>query len=99
MSKGAKLSREEIANIEIGHTDVSHCQQWVLSLSFLLFIGLYPTLQFISHSPLREWRSKETIQDSIKAYETAIEDTSLLRKWLLPPPRTTLFDRSVADRQ
>ncbi len=79
------LSREEIANIEIGHTDVSKAQKWALTLFFLALISIYPVCQFCYRQPFAEWRNKGEIKQSIKAYETAIEDTSLLRKWLLPP--------------
>ena len=84
-NKPRKLSREEIANIEIGHTEVSTVQKWALTLFFLAFISIYPVCQFCYRQPFAEWRNKGEIKQSIKAYETAIEDTSLLRKWLLPP--------------
>ena len=80
-----KLSREDIAKIEIGHTNVSRPIQWTLTLTFLFFIGIYPVLQMFYHQPFGEWRQEESVQKSIKAYETAIEDSSLLRKWLLTP--------------
>ena len=84
-TKPRKLSREEIANIEIGHTEVGKAQKWALTLFFLAFIAIYPVCQFCYRQPFAEWRNKGEIKQSIKAYETAIEDTSLLRKWLLPP--------------
>ncbi len=80
-----KLSREEIANIEIGHTTVSIVQKYFIIIFFLLFIGIYPCIQIFYHQPFAEWRQKDDLQKSIKAYETAIEDTSLLRKLLLTP--------------
>ena len=85
-----KLSREEIAKIEIGHTSVSKAQKWFLTVFFLLIIGIYPVVQFVYHQPFREWRKKEDAQKSIKAYETAIEDTSLLRAALLTPAQRML---------
>lgn len=88
--KKKKLSREEIANIEIGNTVVSMAQKWFMSIFFLLFIGTYPCIQFFYQQPFGEWRKMETVQKSIKAYETAIEDTSLLRKWLLTPAQRFL---------
>ncbi len=90
-----KLSREEIAKIEIGNTVVSTSQKWFLTIFFLLVIGIYPCVQFFCHQPFREWRPKESVQKSIKAYETAIEDTSLLRAVLLTPAQrllTEVFD-------
>lgn len=80
-----RLSREEIAKIEIGHTEISNAQKWTLLLFFGLLITVYPICQFHVRQPFAEWRCAGTIQKSIKAYETAIEDTSLLRKWLLTP--------------
>ena len=80
-----KLSREETAKIEIGRTEVSRPVQLVLSGFFLFLIFLYPLVQCVCHSPFGEWRRAETAGRAIKAYETAIEETSLLRKWLLPP--------------
>ena len=94
-NKKIKLSREEIAKIEIGHTEVSRGQKWFLTVFFLLFIGVYPIMQMFYHQPFGEWRNLETIGKSIKAFETAIEDTSLLRKWLLTPAQRfllTVFD-------
>jgi len=85
-----KLSREEIANIEIGHTEVSRAVQWGLTLSFLALIVLYPVCQFCMRQPFAEWRNAGTVQSSIKAYETAIEDTSLLRQWFLAPAQRFL---------
>ena len=80
-----RLSREEIAKIEIGHTEVTAAQQWALSLFFLAAIIIYPVCQFCSHQPFADWRDRGEILASIKAYETTIEDNSLLRKWLLAP--------------
>ncbi|MCQ2353021.1 MAG: hypothetical protein MJ033_06040 [Victivallaceae bacterium] len=88
--KTKKLSREEIANIEIGNTSVSTAQKYFLTLFFLLLIGIYPCFQFYYHQPFREWRKMETAQKSIKAYETALEDTSLLRAFLLTPAQRFL---------
>ena len=85
-----KLSREEIANLEIGRTEVSRPVQLVLTGFFLLLIGLYPLVQCLYRSPFTEWRQKDSVRNSIKAYETGIEDTSLLREWLLPPVQTIL---------
>ena len=84
-SAAKKLSREETAKIEIGRTDVARPVQYVLTGFFLLVIFLYPLMQFCSRSPIAEWRRAETVQAAIKAYETGIEETSLLREWLLPP--------------
>ena len=89
-TKPRKLSREEVANIEIGHTEVSQAQKWALTLFFLAFISIYPVCQFCYRQPFAEWRNTGEIKQSIKAYETAIEDTSLLRKWLLPPIQSAL---------
>lgn len=89
-SKPRKLSREEIANIEIGHTEVKPAQKWALTLFFLAFISIYPVCQFCYHQPFAEWRKVGNLRETIKAYETAIEDTSLLRKWLLPPVQSIL---------
>ena len=89
-SKTRKLSRVEIANIEIGHTEVGTAQKWALTLFFLAFIAIYPVCQFCYRQPFAEWRSKGELRQSIKAYETAIEDTSLLRKWLLPPIQSAM---------
>ena len=85
-----RLSREEIAKIEIGHTEVTAAQQWTLSLLFLSFIVVYPVCQFCSHQPFADWRNEGEILASIKAYETTIEDNSLLRKWLLAPAQRLL---------
>ncbi len=87
-----KLSREEIANIEVGHTTVSGAQKWFLTVFFLLFIGSYPCVQIFWHQPFGEWRKMETAQKTIKAYETAIEDTSLLRYALLTPAQRFLMN-------
>lgn len=80
-----RLSREEIAKIEIGHTEVTAAQKWALSMFFLAVISIYPVCQFRAHQPFADWRGTGEIKSSIKAYETAIEDNSLLRKWLLAP--------------
>ncbi len=85
-----RLSREEIAKIEIGHTEVTAAQQWVLTLLFLAFIVVYPVCQFCSHQPFADWSDRGEILASIKAYETTIEDNSLLRKWLLAPAQRLL---------
>ena len=89
-TKPRKLSREEIANIEIGHTEVGTAQKWALTLFFLAFIAIYPVCQFCYRQPFAEWRNTGELKQSIKAYETAIEDSSLLRKWLLPPIQSAL---------
>ena len=80
-----RLSREEIAKIEIGHTEISNAQKWTLLLFFCLLITVYPICQFCVRQPFAEWRNAGTVQKSIKTYETAIEDVSLLRQWLLIP--------------
>lgn len=85
-----RLSREEIAKIEIGHTEVTAAQQWALSIFFLAAIVVYPVCQFCSHQPFADWRNEGEILASIKAYETTIEDNSLLRKWLLAPAQRFL---------
>lgn len=86
----AKLTREEIAKREIGVTDVSAAQKLFLSLFFLLAIGIYPCLQFVHSSPLEEFRPAATLREAFKQYETAIEDTSLLRAVLLGPAQEVL---------
>ena len=85
-----KLSREEIAKIEIGHTEVTTAQKWALSVLFLAVIAVYPVCQFCVHQPFADWRNKGEILASIKAYETTIEDNSLLRKCLLAPAQRFL---------
>ena len=89
-NRNRKLSREEIANIEIGHTEVGTAQKWTLVLFFLAFISIYPVCQFCCRQPFAEWRNMGEIKQSIKTYETAIEDSSMLRKWLLPPIQSAL---------
>lgn len=83
--KQKKLSREEIAKIEIGTTEISNPQKWTLFLLFICFISIYPVIQFCVQNPLAEWKNAGTIEQNIKAYETAIEDSSLLRQFLLAP--------------
>ena len=88
--KKAKLSREEIAKREIGVTEVSKPQKLFLSIFFLFVIGVYPCIQFVYSSPLKEIRPAATAQKAFKQYETAIEDTSLLRAVLLTPAQEFL---------
>ena len=88
--KKVKLSREEIAKREIGVTEVSKAQKLFLSIFFLFVIGVYPCIQFVYSSPLKEIRPAETAQKAFKQYETAIEDTSLLRAVLLTPAQEFL---------
>ena len=88
--KKVKLSREEIAKREIGATEVSKPQKLILSIFFLFVIGVYPCIQFVYSSPLKEIRPAATAQKAFKQYETAIEDTSLLRAVLLTPAQEFL---------
>ena len=88
--KKVKLSREEIAKREIGVTEVSKPQKLFLSIFFLFVIGIYPCIQFVYSSPLKEIRPAPTAQKAFKQYETAIEDTSLLRAVLLTPAQEFL---------
>ena len=88
--KKVKLSREEIAKREIGVTEVSKSQKLFLSIFFLFVIGVYPCVQFVYSSPLKEIRPAATAQKAFKQYETAIEDTSLLRAILLTPAQEFL---------
>ena len=88
--KKVKLSREEIAKREIGVTEVSKAQKLFLSIFFLFVIGVYPCIQFVYSSPLKEIRPAATAQKAFKQYETAIEDTSLLRAVLLTPAQEFL---------
>ena len=85
-----KLSREEIAKIEIGHTEVGVPQQRALTIFFLALIFVYPVCQCCWRMPFAEWRYDGDIRQSIKSYETAVEETSLLRQGLLPPVQTML---------
>ncbi len=87
-----KLSREDIAKIEIGQTTISKAQKWFFILFFLLFISIYPICQMFYIQPFGEWKQEPTLQKSIKAYETSIEETSLLRKWLLTPAQQLLTE-------
>ena len=89
-AKKVKLSREEIAKREIGVTEVSKSQKLFLSVFFLFVIGVYPCIQFVYSSPLKEIRPAATAQKAFKQYETAIEDTSLLRAVLLTPAQEFL---------
>ena len=89
-AKKVKLSREEIAKREIGVTEVSKAQKLFLSVFFLFVIGVYPCIQFVYSSPLKEIRPAPTAQKAFKQYETAIEDTSLLRAVLLTPAQEFL---------
>lgn len=86
----SKMSREETARREIGVTDVTAAQKLFLSLFFLLAIGVYPCLQFVHSSPLKEFRPAAPLREAFKQYETAIEDTSLLRAVLLAPAQEVL---------
>lgn len=88
--KKVKLSREEIAKREIGVTEVSKSQKLFLSIFFLVVIGVYPVIQFFYSSPFREIRPAPTAKAAFKQYETAIEDTSLLRAVLLTPAQKFL---------
>lgn len=88
--KKVKLSREEIAKREIGVTEVSKPQKLFLSIFFLFAIGVYPCIQFVYSSPLKEIRPAATAQKAFKQYETDIEDTSLLRAILLTPAQEFL---------
>ena len=88
--KKVKLSREEVAKREIGVTEVSKPQKLFLSIFFLFIIGVYPCIQFVYSSPLKEIRPAATAQKAFKQYETAIEDTSLLRAVLLTPAQEFL---------
>ena len=89
-AKPVQLTREEIAKREIGVTEVSTPQKLFLSLFFLLVVGLYPCIQFVYSSPLKEIRPAATLQKAFKQYETAIEDSSLLRALLLAPAQEFL---------
>ena len=86
----AKPTREEIARREIGVTDFTPARKFFLSLFFLLAIGGYPCVQFVHSSPLKEFRPAATLREAFKQYETAIEDTSLLRAALLAPAQEVL---------
>ena len=55
-----------------------------------MIIGIYPCVQFVYSSPLKEIRPAPTAQKAFKQYETAIEDTSLLRAVLLTPAQEFL---------
>lgn len=88
--KKVKLSREEIAKREIGVTEVSKPQKLFFSIFFLFVIGIYSCIQFVYSSPLKEIRPAPTAQKAFKQYETAIEDTSLLRAVLLTPAQEFL---------
>lgn len=55
-----------------------------------MIIGIYPCVQFVYSSPLKEIRPAATAQKAFKQYETAIEDTSLLRAVLLTPAQEFL---------
>ena len=88
--KKVKLSREEIAKREIGVTEVSRPQKLFLSIFFLFIIGIYPCIQFVYSSPLKEIRPAPTAQKAFKQYETAIEDASPLRAVLLTPAQEFL---------
>lgn len=89
-AKTVQLTREEIAKREIGVTDISKPQKLFLSVFFLLVVGLYPCLQFVYSPPLKEIRPAATLQKAFKQYETAIEDSSLLRALLLAPAQEFL---------
>ncbi len=47
MSENQKLSREEIAKLEIGRTEVSAAVKWTFALFFIVFIASYPAVQII----------------------------------------------------
>ena len=88
--KKVKLSREEIAKLEIGVTEVSKAQKIFFPAFFLAVISIYPCVQFVYSSPFKEIRPAATAQKAFKQYETAIEDTSLLRAVLLTPAQKIL---------
>ena len=78
-----KLSREEIAACEIGHTEIGPAQKRTLTAIFLAIIVVYPVCQCCCRAPWAEWRDAGDLKSSIKNYETAIEDTSLLIPYYL----------------
>ncbi|MEA4862908.1 MAG: hypothetical protein AB7F40_04630 [Victivallaceae bacterium] len=47
MSENRKLSREDIAKMEIGRTEVSAPLKWTFALFFIVFITLYPVVQMV----------------------------------------------------
>ena len=98
------MSREKIAKLEIGHTEISRCQQLVLSLFFLALIALYPVAQILYETrgkPLCEIQELQLGQRlstasrgewgaALKSYETSLEESSLLRAVLLEPAQKFL---------
>lgn len=98
------LSREEIAKLEIGHTEIGRSQQLTLSLLFLALIVCYPVAQIwyeTRRKPLCEIQElqlgdrlaaafPDQLGSALKDYETGLEDCSLLRAVLLEPAQEFL---------
>lgn len=121
-----KLTREDIAKIEIGHTDVSPAAAWTLILAVLATIFAVPAIQhtweirqgLIGARPSAvpqcyeifgkldapfavaaesdrsfPWniiRGNSVLLREINLYEDALEEESLLQRWLLPPAQAAL---------
>ena len=115
-----KLSREEIAKIEIGQTSISKNLTIVVCILFLALVLGYPLLQagyeivsggkkfpqswdiFRSFSVPPEFSESKNLLDNftsgnkqlltkINKYEDELEDSALMRKYLLPPAQGTLL--------
>ena len=50
MAKKKQLTREEIAAIEVGHTEISPTAAKVLSIVFIVMIVTFPVIHIIRHS-------------------------------------------------
>jgi alginate O-acetyltransferase complex protein AlgJ len=127
--KSKKRTREEIALIEVGHTDVTRAQSLFLSVMFVLTILFVPTLQWVagsrSEGGLRAWELLPNGEEwktlllpagpvvkvrqiagvnarmlgDIHAYETQLEDTSIVVDWLLPRVGGVLIGRLGAGNE
>lgn len=100
MSHHKHHSREEIAKIEIGHTDSTRGVNWLLTFVFLAVIVAVPVLQTIREpgrvvpsfsipsaaSKLSEINN-HLLRD-IQAYETGLQDRDAMVQWLIPRMQT-----------
>lgn len=62
MSNNAKLSREEVAKIEIGHTGITGVRKFVVCVFFLGIVYLYPLLQIGYEFSVKEIKSLADIE-------------------------------------
>ena len=100
-----RLTREEVAQIELGNTTITPTTAWTLVGALLVTIFVVPVIQHVAEIGEGRvpavWSIFATVpsEKAFSEFETELEDESVVGEWLLPRVQSVLVEAGVGNEQ